>query len=576
MKSIRLAFSLAISTGVISYGNQAVSADHDPFSMRDLIETFQADRASLRRKYDSPMSTPASQRMESFYQQQLKTLALVDFDQLNHGGQVDYVLFRNLISHELRKLELEKQNDERVIPLLPFANQIVQLLDAKSKMQSLDAKLIAAKFDELAKRVEDLTDGLEPSEKEGDSSSQAVAVRATRRLGELRSRLVKTHEFRKGYDPLYTWWNKKPFERLDNALKAYANAIRRELVGVREDDKHPIVGEPIGREALLSELQFEMIPYEPDELIDIANVQFAWCDKEMEKASQDLGFGKDWRKTQQFVKDKHVDPGEQPKLIRELALEAERFLAERDLITVPPLCSEVWRMNMMSPERQRFSPYFLGGHTIIVSYPTDGMTHQEKMMSMRGNNIHFARATVHHELIPGHHLQQFMTKRHRPYRQVFSTPFWIEGWALYWEMLLWDLDFARSAEDRVGMLFWRKHRCARIIFSLSYHLGKMNAEQAIDFLVERVGHERKNATAEVRRSISGGYGPLYQAAYMLGGLQIRALHEELVQSGKMTDREFHDAILRENSIPIEMVRAALIRQPLEPRFQSRWRFTEVN
>ena len=31
------------------------------------------------------------------------------------------------------------------------------------------------------------------------------------------------------------------------------------------------------------------------------------------------------------------------------------------------------------------------------------------MMSMRGNNIHFSRATVHHELIPGHHLQGYMT-----------------------------------------------------------------------------------------------------------------------------------------------------------------------
>ena len=42
---------------------------------------------------------------------------------------------------------------------------------------------------------------------------------------------------------------------------------------------------------------------------------------------------------------------------------------------------------------------------------------------------------------------------------------------------------------------------------------------------------------------------------MLGGLQFRALQRELVESGKMTDRDFHDAILKENRIPIEMVRA---------------------
>ena len=90
------------------------------------------------------------------------------------------------------------------------------------------------------------------------------------------------------------------------------------------------------------------------------------------------------------------------------------------------------------------------------------MAHEDKLASMRGNNVHFARATVHHELIPGHHLQLFMADRYT-HRQLFRTPFLVEGWALYWEMLLWDLDFQRSAEDRLGMLFWKSHRCARIL-----------------------------------------------------------------------------------------------------------------
>ena len=76
----------------------------------------------------------------------------------------------------------------------------------------------------------------------------------------------------------------------------------------------------------------------------------------------------------------------------------------------------------------------------------------------------------------------------------------------------------------------------------------------------------------MRRSVSGDYGPLYQAAYMLGGLQIRALHGELVESGRMTEREFHDAVLQQNSIPIEMVRAALTGEAPALDFESSWRF----
>jgi uncharacterized protein (DUF885 family) len=91
-------------------------------------------------------------------------------------------------------------------------------------------------------------------------------------------------------------------------------------------------------------------------------------------------------------------------------------------------------------------------------------------------------------------------------------------------MLLWDQGFPQTPQDRMGMLFWRSHRLARIIFSLKVHLGEMTPQEAIDMLVDRVGHERANAEAEVRRSFNGTYSPLYQAAYMLGGLQFRALH----------------------------------------------------
>jgi hypothetical protein len=40
----------------------------------------------------------------------------------------------------------------------------------------------------------------------------------------------------------------------------------------------------------------------------------------------------------------------------------------------------------------------------------------------------------------------------------------------------------------------------------------------------------------------------------------------------MTNREFHDAILQLNSMPVEMVRASLINQSLGRDFSSSWKF----
>ena len=104
----------------------------------------------------------------------------------------------------------------------------------------------------------------------------------------------------------------------------------------------------------------------------------------------------------------------------------------------------------------------------------------------------------------------------------------------------------------------------------------MTPEECVSYLVERVGHEPSAAAAEVRRSIMGGYSPLYQAAYMLGGLQLRKMHAELVQSGKLTNREFHDAVLHEHSIPIEVLRLYLTDQPLDANMSPSWRFADEN
>jgi uncharacterized protein (DUF885 family) len=361
---------------------------------------------------------------------------------------------------------------------------------------------------------------------------KSVANRAASRTDDLRSTLKHWFNFYNGYDPLFTWWVGEPYKSVDQSLKSFAEFLRTKMAGLSADDDTTIIGNPIGREAIMTDLASEMIPYTPEELIAIANKEFAWCDAEMKKASKELGFGDDWHKALEHVKTLHVAPGKQPGLVKELAAEAVKFVEDHDLVTVPDLAKESWHMEMLSPEQQQRSPFFLGGEDILVAFPTNTMAQNQKMMTMRGNNMHFSRATVFHELIPGHHLQWYMNSRYRTYRGLFSTPFWTEGWSLYWEMLLWDNNFPKTPENRVGMLFWRMHRCARIIFSLNFHMEKMTPQECINFLVERVGHERANAAAEVRRSFNGGYGPLYQCAYMLGALQFRALHRELVDPGR--------------------------------------------
>jgi uncharacterized protein (DUF885 family) len=103
-------------------------------------------------------------------------------------------------------------------------------------------------------------------------------------------------------------------------------------------------------------------------------------------------------------------------------------------------------------------------------------------------------------------------------------------------------------------------------------MGEWSPQDCIEYLIQKVGHERDNATAEVRRSFQGGYGPLYQAGYLLGGLQLRALRKELVDSGRMTNAQFHDAILRQGTMPISLLRLAVGKAPLSRDMTIDWKF----
>jgi hypothetical protein len=575
MRSMRGAALVTLVTGSLVSG-AAQSVAPDPAGppaatseLRDVVDRYSLDRAALLRRYPIEVSPERHGRLRPYHEEWRHRAAGLSFDPLSLEGRIDHVLLRSQLDYQLRLLGREEKWRSETNALLPFAGTITGLADARLDMESLDPQKAAAVLDRLTADIDAARRGLVSSK-----PAQLVAFRAQETLDGLTAALRNWSQYYSGYHPLFTWWTDAPLKKVFAGLEAYKKALRADVLGIKSEEDEPIVGTPIGRESLVADLASEFIAYSPDDLLAIAEREFAWCENEMKKAARDMGFGDDWKGALEKVKTLHVEPGKQPDLIRDLAREAEQYVERHGLVTVPPLAKEIWRMQMMSPERQKVNPFFTGGETISVSFPTDTMEHDEKLMSMRGNNIHFARATVFHELIPGHHLQSFMNARYNSHRNAFRTPFWTEGWALYWEMLLWDRGFQQSAENRVGMLFWRMHRAARIIFSLRFHLGEWTPQQCIDFLVDRVGHERANAEAEVRRSFNGSYPPLYQLAYMMGGLQFRALHAELVGSRRMTDREFHDAVLTGGHMPVELVRARLTKQRLARDHKASWKFAD--
>ncbi|MEP3478290.1 MAG: DUF885 family protein [Fuerstiella sp.] len=671
----------------------------------NVVNQFQSDLGSLNRFYNVKESETRCQRLIQFYDNWHAGLTEQDNKLNSQLSKFDSLTIQETETAE-RLLQLVKKDRSRLTRDLavarqlqeqhPFTSQIIALVEARQRIEPIDARA-------TAKAISGLTVALQEATEQWKTKPQQHALSATqtsKALVSLKSHFAEWYRFSDGYNPTFSWWIKRPYKDCDREFDKLLVAIKSapvarlaktnpaaapqtqqppnqptapnasttkidiaalisqpdlilpnlitefrkaktsarrpnrysgndgtttpqtkrrklfnewqarltqihfaqlqpsdqadylllqndisyelaklalpqrniEIEWTLPEDPRSMSGFPVGAEALQVELDHEMIRYTPEQLVIIAEKELQWCRRELIKASNEMGLGDDFRAAIENVKKMHVEPGQQPAMIKGLALDAINYLKKADRLSIPPVAEETWRMTMMSPERQLVNPFFLGGEVIQVSYPTDTMKHQDKLESMRGNNIPFARATVHHELIPGHHLQIFCSQRNKSYRQAFGTPFWMEGWALYWEMMLYEAGFPKTAEDRIGFLVWRSHRCARIVFSLNFHLGKMSPPECVDLLVNWVGFDRNNAAAEVRRSVSRAYSPLYQAAYMLGGLQIRQLRTELVDTGKMTEKQFHDAILQENSIPISLLRAILSKQPLSADQNFQWQF----
>ncbi|KAF3761429.1 hypothetical protein M406DRAFT_342224 [Cryphonectria parasitica EP155] len=558
-------------------------AAEDNISLPDRINRFAADEKDLKNFWSVTFSPRRYKALTEFYTNQLTALAAAtpSFDALDQESQVDYLLLQNHIQRSLRRRKLEARRDSDAAPLLPFAPPLVELCEARQAcdFDALDPKHIAAAMHDATGAVVETQARIVSGRLQ---VSKEAAYQAIKNIENLLERLADLYGFFRGFQPSFDWWVQAPYSGLTDAIQSLVPIIATKLAGMRSHDSpDEIIGEPIGKAGLLVELEAEMIPYSPRELLAIANQKYEWCEKEMKKAASELGFGDDWKAALRHVQNIYVEPGEQPQLVQSLIGSATTYVKQHDLVTVPPLAEKTWRMFMMTPAAQKVNPFFLGGPSIIVSYPTAAMAHADKLMSMRGNGPHLSKATAFHEMIPGHHLQLFVGARARPYRRLFDTPFYTEGWAMYWELVLWDRgDFFTSPEDRVGTLFWRMHRCARILFSIRFHLGLLTPRECVDLLVDMVGHERATAEGEVRRSLAGDYSPLYQAGYFLGAMQLYALRQEILGEGDgvmmmmmmMGEKAFHDRVLAANQMPIELLRALIRGETLSRDYKSKWKF----
>lgn len=239
---------------------------------------------------------------------------------------------------------------------------------------------------------------------------------------------------------------------------------------------------------------------------------------------------------------------------------ARAHLIERDLVTVP----DDERIDVVeTPEYLRnvlpFAAYFAPAsfdpdpNGIYVVTPA---VHGDPN-AMREHNFASISNTSVHEAYPGHHLQLDVARRHPSLTRLMAdAPEFVEGWGMYSELMMREHGFDDDPRFRVMLHTDAIWRACRIILDVRLHRGELTVDEGVDFLVEQTSFERANARSEVQWYT---YRPTYPLSYLLGRtliLELRA-DEQRRLGDAFSLKGFHDALLRNGSLPVSFQRRLL-------------------
>ena len=166
-----------------------------------MIERYSVDRAASSRRRLRRLRRHAMNRTREFTRQWLDKLEKLEFDRLTQDGKVDYLLFKNYLSHQLRQLDLRSKERALAAPLVPFAQKIVDLELARREVKTMEWSKVASSLDGLTKEISEARRALERDSGSKDKVKREAANRALASVDDLRDTLRSWYGFYDGYDP---------------------------------------------------------------------------------------------------------------------------------------------------------------------------------------------------------------------------------------------------------------------------------------------------------------------------------------------------------------------------------------
>jgi uncharacterized protein (DUF885 family) len=168
-------------------------------------------------------------------------------------------------------------------------------------------------------------------------------------------------------------------------------------------------------------------------------------------------------------------------------------------------------------------------------------------------------ALTFHEAVPGHHLQIALAQENpdlRRYGHQLPETAFVEGWALYAEILSRELGLYHGVDELFGSLNYELWRAMRLVVDTGIHLLGWSRKQAIDYMAENSALTKEEIINEVDRYIMM---PAQALSYKIGQLTISELRAstELNLAQDFSLPDFHDQVLKRGAMPLQALRQTI-------------------
>jgi uncharacterized protein (DUF885 family) len=298
---------------------------------------------------------------------------------------------------------------------------------------------------------------------------------------------------------------------------------------------------------------------DPAEIHNIGLSEVKRIRTEMDALIKETGFKGSFS---DFTKFLRTDPQFYARTPRELLKEAS-YIAKRIDYRLPEFFGKLPRLPYgVVPVPAEIAPnYTTASYNPAAIGGTRGGAYWLNTDSLDQRPLYELVALTLHESVPGHHLQNALSQELEnvpQFRRNLYLSAYGEGWGLYAERLGVEMGVYENAYQQFGRLSYEMWRACRLVIDTGIHSQGWSRQQALDFLSNNTSLSQANVRAEVDRYISW---PGQALSYKMGEIKIRQLRAKAEQKlGNQFDlRAFHDALLANGALPLEILEAEMDR-----------------